>query len=76
MQHSIVQFDNDLAKIHIRASNWLVSFNPSKSESSLISRRLADIYHPDLVMNNYPIQEVDSHKQLGVVFSNDGIRHE
>ena len=27
-------------------------------------------------MNNHPIQEVDSHKQLGLVFSNDGTRRE
>ena len=32
-------FNADLAKIHLWASRWLVSFNPSKSESMTLSRK-------------------------------------
>ena len=53
-------------------SYLFISLIPPKSESLLLSRRRTDIYHPDLVTNNHPVQDVDSHKHLGIVFSNDG----
>ena len=34
----------DLAKIHLWASRWLVSFNPSKSESTTLSRKQKKLY--------------------------------
>ena len=33
------QLNSDLAKIHLWATKWLVSFNPSKSESMMFSRK-------------------------------------
>ena len=75
-QSAARKLNNDLSKIKAWASKWLVSFNPSKSESLLISRKRSNINHPDLCMDNNVIQEVNSHKHLGLTFSNDGTWHE
>ena len=64
--------NNDLSRIHEWAKKWLVSFNPSKTESLIISRRNNQPIHPPLYMNNVAIHSVDEHKHLGVIFSNDG----
>ena len=58
----------DLEKIITWAKTWLVSFNPKKTESLLISRKLNKPVHPSLLMDNQVITEVDSHKHLGVFF--------
>ena len=75
-QSAARKLNNDLSKIKAWASKWLVSFNPSKSESLLISRKRSNINHPDLCMDDNVIQEVNSHKHLGLTFSNDGTWHE
>ena len=54
----------------------LVTFNPSKSESLLFSRKLYRPYHPPVCMNNQPITEVTSHKHLGLVFCSDCTWHD
>ena len=66
----------DLAKIHLSASRWLVSFNPSKSESMTLSRKHNKPLHPPLNMAQLNINEVTSHKHLGLIFSDDGSWHE
>ena len=66
----------DLAKIHSWASKWLVSFNPSKSESIIFSRKHNRPFHPPLNMDQQAINEVTSHKHLGLIFSNDCNWHE
>ena len=66
----------DLAKIHSWVSKWLVSFNPSKSESIIFSRKHNRPFHPPLNMDQQAINEVTSHKHLGLIFSNDCNWHE
>ena len=61
------QLNLDLAKIHHWADKWLVTFNPGKSESILLSRKHNKPYHP---------LTVNSHKHLGITFSNDCTWHE
>lgn len=70
------QLNADLETIHRWAERWLVKFNPSKSESLLISRKTNKPFHPPLMMNNEPITEVHCHKHLGIYLSNDGTWHE
>lgn len=70
------QLNSDLDLIHQWAERWLVKFNPAKSESLLISRKLNRPRHPPLIMNNVSINEVSSHKHLGIFLSNDGTWHE
>jgi len=64
--HSI---NADLAKIQSWANSWLVTFSPLKTESLLFSRKTNPPAHPTIYSNDTPIQEVSSHKHLGVVFS-------
>ena len=66
----------DLGRISNWASTWLVTFNPSKTETLLISRKLNKPLHPPLFMQNHLISEVDSHKHLGLYFSNDCTWHQ
>ena len=53
------------------AKRWLVTFNPTKTESLLISRKINQPVHPPLFMDNQIIEEVSSHKHLGIFLSND-----
>ena len=63
--------NSDLEKIHLWSKQWLVDFNPSKTETLKISRKLHSPFHPPLTMNNTIITEVDQHKHLGLTLSND-----
>ena len=66
----------DFAKIHLWASRWLVSFNPSKSEYMTLSRKQNKPLYPPVNMAQLNINEVTSHKHLGLNFSDDGSWHE
>ena len=48
----------DLDRITQWAATWLVTFNPSKTEALLLSRKLNTIHHPPLYKENVQIQEV------------------
>ena len=71
-----ITLNSDLSRIHRWASQWLVTFNPSKSESLLFTRKVNKLYHPPLTMNYQQIEEVTSHKHLGLYFSSKGTWHE
>ena len=51
------------------AKQWLVSFNPFKNESLLISRKTNKPDHPSIFMSGQIIKEVDTHKHLGIFLS-------
>ncbi|MCG8113685.1 MAG: reverse transcriptase family protein [Candidatus Thiodiazotropha taylori] len=68
--------NSDLEKISHWASTWLVTFNPSKSECLLVSRKVNKPQHPPLFMHNIQIDEVDSHKHLGLYLSQDCTWHQ
>ena len=68
--------NSDLEKLSRWAAIWLVTFNPSKNESLLISRKINKPIHPPLYMQNVQIQEVSTHKHLGLYFSNDCSWHQ
>ena len=57
------KLNSDLQKVHDWATQWLVTFNPLKSEAIVFSRKRAKPYHPPVLMENQPITEVSSHKQ-------------
>ena len=54
-----------------RITDW-VKFNPSKSESLIISRKRNKPVHPELFMSGVGIPSVQVHKHLGIFISNDG----
>ena len=70
------QLNADLVKIHSWADKWLVTFNPSKTESLVISRKINRPIHPPLFLNDCTINEVSSHKHLGLNFSNSCSWHD
>ena len=67
--------NSDLDKITRWAATWLVTFNPSKTNALLLSRKL-DTLHPPLFMQHVQIQEVNSHKHLGIYLSDDCSWHQ
>ena len=62
---------SDIVRISSWADKWLVTFNPSKSESLIVSRKRSQQLHPPLIMYDRPIIEVNDHKHLGVYLSTD-----
>ena len=61
--------NTDLEKITKWAKTWLVTFNPTKTETLLISRKVSQQAHPDLFMLRQKITEVETYKHLGIYFS-------
>jgi len=62
---------SDIDKISRWADQWLIHFNPSKSESMLISRTINKPHHPPLSMGGVDIPKVNIHTHLGVYLTND-----
>ena len=69
------QFNLDLATTHHWAEKWLVTFNPEKSEC-IFSRKYNKPYHHPVLLNQIQIAEINSHKYLGIIFSNNCTWHE
>ena len=65
----------DLDKIMKWAKRWLVLLNPVKTDSFLVFCKLIKSVHPPLFMEGSQIMEVESHKHLGIFFSNDCTWH-
>ena len=63
--------NSDLHKVHNWSKDWLVKFNPNKTEELVISRKTLQPRHPPLYMNNVQIKQVDSHKHIGVTLNNN-----
>ena len=68
---SAARLNIDLDKISRWAITWLVTFNHTKSEPVLVSRKLNRSMHPHLYTQGVQIEEVECHKHLGVYLSND-----
>ena len=52
------------------SNRWLVTFNPTKTESMVISRKRQSI-QPSLNFDNVQLVNLDSHKHLGITFKSD-----
>ena len=70
------ELNAELAKIHAWAVRWLLSFNPAKSETMILSRKHNKPFHSALSMNQNMISNVNSHKHLGPTFSQDCSSHD
>ena len=66
-----INLNIDLSRIFAWARQWLVEFQPIKQESFIVTKKRIKPYHPPLYMGNTQIKEVDSHKHLGIEFTND-----
>ena len=58
-------------KIMEWAKRWFVTFNPTKTESLLVSLKINKPVHPPLFMDNQIIRAVSSLKHIGIFLSND-----
>ena len=63
--------NHDLSSLSEWSNQWLVSFNPQKTKSLVVSRKVNIIDHPSLTFNNSDIENVNVHKHLGLWFSRD-----
>ena len=60
--------NSDLEKVARWANKWLVSFNPFKPASLLISRKANKPDHPIIFMSEQIIKEVDNHYHLSIFY--------
>ena len=74
--HVILDFPDSAAqilnvddRISKWAKDWLVRYNPEKTESLLFTRKINRVIHPTLYLSDVPIKEVSAHKHLGLYFS-------
>ena len=67
-QHSANILNSYLDKIHTWSSDWLVPFNPQKTETMTISRRVDKPHHTNLYMNNSIIAEVQNYKTSWIYY--------
>ena len=58
-----------------RKTTIQLTYNLSKSESLLVSRKNIKLAHPHLKINSENIKEVSHHKHLGIFLSSDGSWH-
>ena len=66
--------NHDLQLSKSWARQWLVTFNPLKTEAVLFTLKKLEFF-PRLVFDNIPISFVDSHKHLGITLSSTGQWH-
>ena len=62
--------NHDLILVSSWAQQWLVNFNPNKTETMLFSYRQTDEF-PTLVFDGVDIKFVPNHKHLGLIFSDN-----
>ena len=67
--------NHDLHIIANWSKQWLVDFNPNKTEAILFTLK-RNVSYPELVFNNIPVQFVEHHKHLGLTLSHDAKWHE
>ena len=53
------------------SDDWLVTFNALKTDSMLISRKINSPDHPPLIFQGHTLENVNSHKHLGLTLRSD-----
>ena len=67
--------NHDLIMLSNSAIQWLVKFNPLKTETVLFTLKYLEAF-PQLIFDNTPIKFVEDHKHLGITtFSQNGQWH-
>ena len=67
--------NTDMITIKNWATKWLVNFNPNKTNSMIISKKINKPVHPPLVMDGTTLPITSEHKHLGMILGNDGTWH-
>ena len=65
-RQAAVLINKDLKNIQKWSTDWLVTFNPSETESMAIGLKQNKRAHPSLYLHNTPITEVTKHKHIGL----------
>ena len=68
-ENAALKMNSDLDKITRWSNKWLVTFSPTKTESLLLTRKVNKIHHHSLYLSDVPIEEVTTHKHLGIYLS-------
>ena len=63
--------NDDLERISTWADHWLVNFSAPKTKTMKISKKKKQHISPPIFMNGTQVDEVKSHKHLGIIFSNN-----
>ena len=63
--------NDDLLKLSIYGTQWLVTFNALKTKYIIVFKRKTSAMHPDLLLNYTKLTEVNNHKLLGLRISNN-----
>ena len=61
--------NDDLLKLSIYGTQWLITFNALKTEYIIVFKRKTSALHPDLLLNYTKLTEVNNHKHLGLTIS-------
>ena len=63
--------NDDLLKLPIYGTQLLITFNALKIEYIIVSKRKTHAMHPDLLLNDTKLTEVNNHKHLVLTISNN-----
>lgn len=63
--------NDDLDKLNDWSRQWRVNFNPNKTKYMIFSKKTRRVKYPSLFLNGIKLQEVESHKHLGLLLSNN-----
>ena len=66
--------NHDLIMLSNWAIQWLIKFNPLKTEAVFFTLKYFEAF-PQLIFDNTPIKFVEDHKHLGITFSQNGQWH-
>ena len=66
---SFERLNRDLSRLNLWSNQWLVTFNPTKTEYIIFSKKIIKQNYPDLYLSNEKLKQVSTHKQLGVTFN-------
>ena len=58
--------NDDLLKLSAYGTQWLITFNALKTEYIIVSNRKTRAMHPDLLLNDTKLTEVNNHNHLGL----------
>ena len=68
---SALALQEDITRIENWAEKWQITFNPTKTESMVFSRK-HHIESPPIKMKNTNIDDVKEHKHLGIILQQNG----
>jgi hypothetical protein len=63
--------NEDLEAINKWSDKWLVKFSTPKTKEMLISTKRDNAVHPPIILNGATVDQVKSHKHLGVTLKDD-----